>query len=101
MTYSKNYIIKELEENKEKILQFGVKKLDLFGSYSKNEQTESSDIDFLVEFYKEKKTFRNFMHLFDFLERTFLSKIELITIESVPDFMEEKIRMEADNVISC
>ncbi len=44
--------------NKEIILQklseidkneYGFSKIGLFGSYSKNEQTESSDIDILVE----------------------------------------------------
>lgn len=47
-----------MELNKEIILQklseidkneYGFSKIGLFGSYSKNEQTESSDIDILVE----------------------------------------------------
>ena len=47
-----------MELNKEIILQklseidkneYGFSKIGLFGSYSKNEQTENSDIDILVE----------------------------------------------------
>jgi len=37
--------------------QFGVKRIGLFGSYVKNQQNEESDLDFLVEFKKGKKTF--------------------------------------------
>jgi len=40
---------------------FSVRRIGLFGSFARGEQTESSDIDVLVEF--EKPTFRNFMDL--------------------------------------
>ena len=43
-------LLNKLNENKDKIKSFGVKKLWLFGSYVREEQDENSDIDFLVEF---------------------------------------------------
>ena len=52
MLLDKKQIIEKLEENKDKIKSFGVKKLWLFGSYARGEQKEDSDIDFLVEFEK-------------------------------------------------
>ena len=41
-------IVRKLEENREKIEHFGVKKIGLFGSYIKNKQKTGSDIDILV-----------------------------------------------------
>ena len=40
--------IKSLKEELRK--RFGITKIGLFGSYARNEQKESSDIDILVEF---------------------------------------------------
>ena len=42
---SKQEIFKTIQENKEIIKSFGVTEIGLFGSYVRNEQTESSDID--------------------------------------------------------
>lgn len=53
-------ILEMLENNKNKIGQYGVKRIGLFGSYCKNEQKKESDIDILVEFKKGKKTFDNY-----------------------------------------
>ena len=54
---TKKSILEKIKENKKKIKSLGVKKLWLFGSYAKDEQTEKSDIDFLVEFGKMKREF--------------------------------------------
>ena len=45
---------------------FAVKRIGIFGSFSRGEQKESSDIDILVEF--EKPTFQSFMDLSFYLE---------------------------------
>jgi len=99
--YKKSEIIETLKQNQDKIFDFGVSRLGIFGSYSRDEQTDSSDIDFMVEFKDGKKTFRNFMHLADLLENTFNIKIELITPESLALFMKEKILKGTEYVLSC
>ena len=79
-------ITKKLEENMEKIKQYGVKRIGLFGSYVKNEQKKESDIDILVEFEEGKKTFDNYMDLKFFLEDLFQCKVDLVIKESIkPD----------------
>ena len=45
---------------------------------------KAADIDFLVEFNKEKKTYKNFIKLNYFLEDLFETKIDLITLKSLP-----------------
>ena len=80
-----NQILKKLEENKEKIKSFGVKRLALFGSYLRNEQKEESDIDFLVEFEQDKKTFDNYFDLKFFLEKLFNCKVDLVIKETIKE----------------
>ncbi len=71
-------ILGMLENNKNKIGQYGVKRIGLFGSYCKNEQKKESDIDILVEFKKGEKTFDNYMDLKFFLEALFDCTVDLV-----------------------
>ncbi len=59
--------------------QFGISKIGLFGSYSKGEQTEQSDIDIFVELIDNDEILTNFYNLKSHLESTFSKKIDLIT----------------------
>ncbi len=68
-------ILKKLEENRDTIRGFGVRELGLFGSYARGEQTEDSDMDFLVQF--ERPTFKNYFGLKFFLEELFDCKVDL------------------------
>lgn len=69
-----------------KIKRYGVKRIGLFGSYTRSEQKAESDIDILVEFEKNQKTFDNYMYLKFFLEDLFKSKVDLVVVEAIkPD----------------
>lgn len=54
---------------KEDIKRFGVKSLELFGSYAYDAQAENSDIDFLVEFHEGRGRFD------DYLKSTFANGV--------------------------
>ncbi|MBN1761514.1 MAG: nucleotidyltransferase domain-containing protein [Methanomicrobia archaeon] len=69
LTYEK--ALKKLEEHKTEINLYGAKRIRLFGSHMRNEQTPGSDLDVLVEFEHGKKTFDNYMDLKFFLEELF------------------------------
>ena len=60
---------------------FAVKRIGIYGSFSRGEEKESSDIDILVEF--EKPTFRNFMNLSFCLEDLFGRKADLVTVKGL------------------
>ncbi len=74
---NKEQIIKKIEQNKDKIKAFGVKKLVLIGSYARNEATKESDIDFLVEFEQGRGLFDDYAHLLQFLRDLFEKEIDL------------------------
>jgi hypothetical protein len=54
-------ILTRLADNGALLQKFHVRRIGLFGSYARQEQTKQSDIDLLVEF--ESASFDNFMNL--------------------------------------
>ncbi len=60
---NKAIIFEELRRNKEVLINYGVKQIGLFGSFVRDEGKEDSDVDFLVDFEKEKKTLKNLVNL--------------------------------------
>ena len=96
MILNKQEILKDLEENKEQIKGYGVKKIGLFGSYIRNEQRERSDIDILVEFEKEKITFDNYIHLKFFLEDLLGCKIDLVIRDDLKRRLKPYILKEVE-----
>lgn len=97
-TLDKTKIIHLLEDNAQKIQEFGVAKLGLFGSYSQNKQTEKSDIDILVEFEKGKKTYDNFIQLAFLLEDIFNEEVDLVTRASIASWLLPDIEKQIQYV---
>ena len=78
---TRDEILRKLEENRETIRCFGVRRLGIFGSYPRGEQTETSDMDFLLEF--ERPTFDNYFDLKFFLEALFDCKVDLVFHDTI------------------
>ena len=87
-------IEKTLLENNEILKNLGVSKLFLFGSVAKGQNTQISDLDFVVQFQAGKKSFDNFMDLSFTLEELFYTKIDLITEDSLKGNMKKIIMSE-------
>ena len=77
----------------DQIRKYSVISLALFGSYARNEQGESSDIDFLINL--EKNTFRNYIDLRNYLETLFHKKIDLVCENSLKEMIKPYILREA------
>jgi hypothetical protein len=78
---TRDEILKKLEENRETIRGFGVRRLGIFGSYARDEQKETSDMDFLVEF--DEATFDNYFDLKFFLEDLFGRPVDLVFADTI------------------
>ncbi len=61
--------------------QFRVRTLALFGSYARNQQTEKSDVDILVEV--DPSIGLGFVSLADELERRLQQKVDLVSSRAV------------------
>lgn len=76
---NKENIIEFLQKNKPYLHEkYGVESIGLMGSYARDEQTEESDIDFIVEF-----------------DETNFSKLAGLTI-----YFEDKLNKKVDIIIS-
>lgn len=71
---------------------FGVKKIGLFGSFARGDETNMSDIDILVEFYQDQKTFDNYMDLKFYLEDLFGRKVDLVISEAIKPDLKSNIK---------
>lgn len=89
---SRSEIFRLLESNQDKIKSFGVKRLGIFGSVARDEQTENSDVDVLVEL--EKETFRGYMGLLLFLEDLFGRKVDLAIKDSIKPRIKDRVLSE-------
>lgn len=78
---NKDEILKGLEANRDAIRRFGVRRLGLFGSCARGESTESSDLDFVVDF--ERKSFDAYMDLKAFLEKLFGCPVDLVLGDAI------------------
>lgn len=77
----------------------GVKRLAVFGSVARNSASDSSDLDMLVRFKKNKKTFDNFMELKFFLQEIFPEvRIDLVLEDSLKETIRNRILSEARDV---
>lgn len=69
-------ILKEIEDNSEDILKYGVKKIGLFGSFLDGRNKRGSDVDILVSF--DEVSFDNYMELKFLLESLFRREVDLV-----------------------
>jgi len=90
-------MLRILNENQEATRSYGVRILGLFGSCAGDEETETSDLDFVVEF--EKNSFDAYMELKAFLEDLFKCRVDLVLADSVKPRPRERILEEAVYVL--
>ena len=76
-------ILKELAGNEMRIRDFGVRRIGLFGSFVRDEASEESDIDILVEFVEGRRSFDTYMDLKFFLEDLFRRKVDLVDRDTI------------------
>ena len=80
----------------EELMALGVRRYGLFGSFAREQSTEQSDIDILVEFEPDQKTFDNFMQLAFLLEDLLGREVDLVTIESLSPHIGPHILKEVE-----
>jgi predicted nucleotidyltransferase len=70
-------ILDTLHEHREKLYELGARKLGLFGSYVRGEQTPTSDIDILVTL--ARPSFNDYSDIKFYLEDLFNREVDLVT----------------------
>lgn len=91
---TKKDILRILKALKPELLkQYKVKEIGLFGSFVREEQSEASDIDVLVDF-QEDASFFDLVRLGLFLEEKFRRKVDIIPKESLRAEIRESVLQE-------
>lgn len=81
------------------IRRFGVRRLALFGSVLRGDARPDSDVDLLIEFDPDQKTFDHFMGLAFFLEDLLGRRVEIVTPEFMSPYIGPHILREAEDVL--
>ncbi len=88
-----------IRKHKSDLSAFGVQSVGLFGSYVRNEQTEKSDIDLLIDFDPEMENFDNYMALCDYMDLLFQNeKVEIVTKNGLSQHIGPAILKEVQYV---
>lgn len=96
---TKAQVLSLRQEYQPELQRFGVSRCGVFGAFVRDREIhEQSDVDILVTFEPEQKTFDNFMRLSFFLEDLFGRMVDLITIESLSPHIGPHILDEVEYV---
>ena len=93
---TKEQIFRLLDQHREKLKSFGVKRWGLFGSFLHDRQNSQSDIDLLIEFESGQKNYDNYIHLAFFIEELLGRPVDLVTPESLSPYIGPHILREVE-----
>ena len=85
-------ILRDLK--KEAVPLFGVRRFGLFGSYVRNEQSEGSDVDLLVEL-ERPVPFSSFCRLEDMISERLGVAVDMTTPDGLHPRIERRVLAEA------
>ena len=96
-TMSRKAVLDTLRKHKKEILnQFPVKRLALFGSLVRGEQTDRSDVDILVDV--DPSIGLRFVNLADSLQEMLHCKVDLVSIRGLKPSLLKVIETECIDV---
>ena len=98
MIHTKKELIQLLHLNAPIIKSYGVDKLFIFGSFRHDNAKQESDVDFLVDFMPQKKTYDNLFYLYEFLEEKTGRKVEVLTRAGLSKYIGPHILKDIENV---
>ncbi len=86
-----NIILHTIEEHKKSLREFGISRIGVFGSQYTGAATEKSDIDLLVDFIPNQKTYRNFLGSSEVLESLFTRPVDIVTADGLSPLIKPHI----------
>ncbi len=90
-------VLRILQEHRRELKKLGVRSLALFGSIARDEATEESDVDLLIEFNRPA-TFDLYMDVKFFLEDTLGKEVDLVMKDTLKPRLWPYVEREAIDV---
>jgi predicted nucleotidyltransferase len=85
---------RRLSEHRGELAEFGVRRLDIFGSVARDEAAQDSDVDLLVEFDRPIGLF-HFFRVQRWLEQVLGCRVDLVMRAAVKPQLRDRIFREA------
>jgi len=80
-----------LSTQKDQLQRFGIRRIGIFGSTARGEESAASDIDLILDFEPTKKTYKNFFASTVFLESLLHRSIDAVTPQSLSPYIKPHI----------
>ena len=94
----KEEVLRKLSENLAEIQErFGIETLGIFGSVSRGEDTEASDVDVLYRFREGRGGMHDLVGLYEYLKEIFGREVDVISFDYISPLIEAKVR--ADSIV--
>jgi predicted nucleotidyltransferase len=90
-------VSKIINDHKLDLINQGVRRLAIFGSVARDEETKKSDIDILIDFDSKKGLFA-FVGIKTYLEGILQCEVDLVTKRALHPALKSKILQEAKHV---
>ncbi len=88
-------VLDKLETNRNELRQMGVKSLSLFGSLARDEATDRSDVDLLVEFDRPIGLFQ-FIGVQQYLQKVLgVGRVDLVMLDALHEELRDNILRDA------
>lgn len=92
------YVIEQIKKNKEYLQkEYNIKRIGIFGSYARGEESPDSDIDILVEFSRVPDLFK-YVAAEMYLESILHKKIDLVEKNSIRAELKNNILQEVQDI---
>jgi len=95
---TKQDLIGRLRRHRDDLRQLGIRRIGLFGSFRRDASDSESDVDFLIEFAPDEKSFDNFMAASFLLEEKLGRSVELVTREALSPHLGPHILEDVEDV---
>jgi predicted nucleotidyltransferase len=94
-------IVRTLQAESDRLKrEFHIQKLGLFGSFSRNQQTEKSDIDFIIELEPGvDNIFETKQHLREYLTKLFSRNIDLAHYKYLKPYAKKEVLGEVEPIV--
>ena len=94
-TVTRQEALDTLEANRSQLRQMGVKSLSLFGSLARDEATDHSDVDLLVEFDRPIGLFQ-FIRVQHYLQEVLgVDRVDLVMLDALHEELRDDILRDA------
>ncbi|MBI4066656.1 nucleotidyltransferase family protein [Candidatus Gottesmanbacteria bacterium] len=83
-----------IEQHKHELRDFGLRRVGIFGSLARDSATAKSDIDLLLDFDPDKKTYRNFFGGTVCLETLLRRPVDTVTPQGLSPYIKPYVERD-------